>query len=245
MAFQRVDLATFRSRLFNQLGSVGTFWSNEEANRAINEALAIWQALTGERVVTITQTIASNVNLVNVVQTATQGRVLSPLRVNVYTSVGEGVVTNEPSMRELSVEEMDAGFYGWRTEGVTATTQRPSYWAPVGVDKFFVYPRSEASALLRVLGYEDATPLSADTDYIDVDEGHLQKLLGMAQAILAFKQGVVEGTENASALKTLFLTAAHERNKELLKTSLYKNYMGHDDGVGEPAEPAGQQGVRG
>jgi hypothetical protein len=82
LAYQRVTLATLRAQLLDRLGSTGTFWSTDELNAEINEAVAIWQLLTGEKVITVTQTVGSTTaNLFNVVTNHTNGKVLSVIRI--------------------------------------------------------------------------------------------------------------------------------------------------------------------
>lgn len=154
--------------------------------------------------------------------------------------------TPGPAYREMSVYDLDQGFYGWQAETASSTTQRPAYWAPLGLTRFFLYPRSGIDNLeLNLLCYADNTPLVADEDYLDLDEAALSKVLGLAQAILAFKQGVVDGTDNTQALKEMLQLAAATKNSEVTKFALYRNYMGHDDSKGQPSNPAPQKGVRG
>jgi hypothetical protein len=82
LAYQRVTLATLRAQLLDRLGSVGTFWSTDELNAGINEAVAIWQLLTGEKVITVTQTVGSTTaNLFDVVTNHSNGKVLSIIRI--------------------------------------------------------------------------------------------------------------------------------------------------------------------
>lgn len=220
----------------DQLDSTGVFWSTEEVNRAINEAISIWQALTGEKTITFTQSVTSTTsNIITVANTATSGAALSIYRLENSSGV---------SLREMSLPELDQGFYGWRTETASTTTQRPEYWAPVGITQLAIYPRVGATATYTIHAYGDTGPLTSDTAYLDIDEGYLQKLISLAQSLLAFKQGVVEGTDNAAALRSMVLEAAKSRNSALLKTAYYKTYMGHDDSAGEPATPQPTAGIR-
>lgn len=238
MAFQRVTLTQLRAQLLDRLGSVGTFWNTDELNAGINEAVSIWQLLTGEKVVTITQTLASTTeNLQNVSTVHANGKVLSVLRVAPSSGV---------SYREMSPYELDQGFYGWRTATAASTTQRPEYWAPLGVNKFFVYPRTGATnQTLSLLAYSDNTPLVSDGSYLDMDEAALSKVLGLAHALLSFKEGVPEGTDSAQPLKEMLQLAAASKNSEVTKFALYRNYMGQDESKGEPGVPDPQRGVRG
>lgn len=233
MAYQRVTLAQLRTQLDDLLHTQGNFWAQEERDAAINEAIAVWQLMTGETVTTVTQSLNStSENLFTLSNTG----VLSVLRIANTTDV---------SLREMSIVELDQGFYGWRTETASTTTQRPEYWIPIGISKIMVYPRTGATSTYNLLVYADAVPLSATNSYIDIDESQLTKVLAYAQSLLAFKQGEGDGTDNSKPLRDLFITAARERNSLLMQTALYKNYMGQDESKGEPEEPVAQSGARG
>lgn len=237
MAYQRVTLSQLRAQLDDRLKTSGSFWTQEEKDRGLNEAIAIWQAMTGDHVITVTQTLTDTTkNLVGLTTTDTNGTVLSVLRV---------IPAGGAALREMSLYELDQGFYGWRTETASNTTQRPAYWSPVGIASIMVYPRVGASQSYSLLCYGDALPLTTAGSYIDISEGELQRVLGMAQAILGFKEGVVDGTDNASALKELFIYVAHNKNRELMDYAIYKDYMGHDESFSEPDLPKTQDGLRG
>jgi len=237
MAYARVTLSDLRSQLADLLKTNSTFWTQEEQDAAINEAISVWQLMTGETVIYITQSITTTTgNIYSIPTTHTSGIALSVLRV---------ASASDTPLREMSLGELDRGYYGWRSETAAATTQLPEYWAPVGLAKLALYPRVGTTATLNLQCYADVSPLTATTSYIDIDESHLTKVLAYAQSLLAFKQGVGDGTVNASPLKDLFLMAARERNRMLMETALYKDYMGQDEGKGEPAKPAPQQGARG
>lgn len=48
MAYQRTSLGQLKDRLAERLGGQGRFWSEAEQELAINEALAVWQLMTGD-----------------------------------------------------------------------------------------------------------------------------------------------------------------------------------------------------
>ena len=52
MAYQRTSLGQLKARLLERLGGQGHFWSEAEQELAINEALAVWQLMTGDFVLT-------------------------------------------------------------------------------------------------------------------------------------------------------------------------------------------------
>lgn len=49
----RVTLADLKRRLRERVGDTSTFWNDVEARDALNEAIAVWQALSGEWVTRI------------------------------------------------------------------------------------------------------------------------------------------------------------------------------------------------
>jgi len=237
MAFQRVTLTNLRDQLTDTLKTQGNFWTQEEKDAALNEAISVWQLMTGETVITVTQSITTTAeNLYDIVTDHASGKVLTVLRV---------ADSADSPLREMSVKELDQGYYGWRIETASSTTQAPEYWAPVGINKLFIYPRVGATQTFNLHCYADALPLTSTNSYIDIDESHLTKVMAFAQSLLAFKQGVGDGTDNTKPLKELFLTAARDRNQILLETSLYKNYMGQHEEQGEPGKANPQQGARG
>jgi hypothetical protein len=48
VAYQRVTLSQLKDRLAERLGGQGRFWSEAEQELALNEALAVWQLMTGD-----------------------------------------------------------------------------------------------------------------------------------------------------------------------------------------------------
>jgi len=89
MAYQRITLTQLKTRLEERLGGEQRFWTEPEREHAINEAIAAWQLLTGEVVVTDTQTLPANTNLL---QLSLDKPVLTTLRIR-CDDCGAGVVT--------------------------------------------------------------------------------------------------------------------------------------------------------
>jgi len=54
MPRSRVTLADLKQRLRERVGDTSTFWNDVEARDALNEAIAVWQALSGEWTTRIT-----------------------------------------------------------------------------------------------------------------------------------------------------------------------------------------------
>jgi hypothetical protein len=240
MGYARVTLADLRTQLADLLGTQGNFWTQEEQDSAINEAIAAWQLMTGETVTTVSQVITSTtLNKFDVTTTDSAGTVLSVIRATINNNI------QTSKLRELSIVELDQGYYGWRSETSSTTTQLPSYWVPIGITSVMLYPRVGTTSTLYLDCYADALPLTATNSYIDIDESYLTRVLAYAQSLLAFKQGVGDGTDNAKPLRELFMAVARDRNTLLLETALYKNYMGQDDSKGEPGDAQPQQGARG
>jgi hypothetical protein len=144
----------------------------------------------------------------------------------------------------LGTYEMDKGFFGWRNEATVAAC--PEYWSPVGIHKAYIYPRPSISFNLVYLYLDGERHLTAPTDYIDIGDEEILRIIEYAAWLLAFKQGLKEAFANLDPYKQLFLLAAGKRNARLRSTAQYRQYMGeHRDEATPKSEATPQQGVRG
>jgi hypothetical protein len=137
---------------------------------------------------------------------------------------------------------MDQGF--WGRQGSASGT--PDYWAPLGIDKFVVYPKASTTQYVGVQYYSADPRLNLDdTAYIDLGDEELLRILDYAQWALAFKEGLQEAIVNVQPLKEMFLTAARLRNQRLRNTAPYRDYMGPSRDEAEPARDVKpQEGMR-
>ena len=143
-------------------------------------------------------------------------------------------------LAQSSVYELDTGTPGWRKVYGT-----PLYWAPDGLDWFAVSPSPVGGGFL-LEGYKEPPVLDKDTDYIDLGDEEIVRLLDYAQWYLAFKEGPAEGTQNVEPLIKQFMEAASLRNSRLRASALYRESMGihRDEPERGTRAPVSKVGVR-
>jgi hypothetical protein len=202
---QRVQLVTLKARLTELVGNNSVFWVDQEKRDAFNEALCVFQAMTG----TSTEEIDMGVQSGEVWYS-------SPLQI---CSI-QRISWNGTPLTETSLAELDNGFPGW--EDTAAGT--PLYWAPSGLTEFILYPPA-SSGSLHVEGISDAVRVFEDGDWLNLEEEKFHALLAYGHHYLTFKEGGVELESSMGDLREFVLFAADE-NAELRKTSLYRRYMG-------------------
>lgn len=205
-----------------RVGGEGNFWSDAEVTNAVNEALAVWQLLTGDYNSTFSLTLPAGQKVVSIDATiANMGVIRVRRSAGTTDTVGTG-----SALTPISIFEMDQGFYGRQS----ATSGTPEYWAPLGVDKVVVHPSASATQTVLVHYYNADPRMSfVSTDYINLGDEELLRILDYAQWTLAFKEGLTEAFENVSPLRDMFITAARLRNQKLQATMMYRDYMSRRD----------------
>ena len=63
--YGKTTLAQILAVMKERLGGNGVFWPDSEVVIAINEALAVWQVMTGDSTSVYNQTISSNTNVIS------------------------------------------------------------------------------------------------------------------------------------------------------------------------------------
>lgn len=240
MAYSRVTLAQVKTRLRERQAEFDDFWTEPELEAAINEAVAVWQLLTGDYpdkdVLDLTTPPSTDIQTPTfTVPMATIMRVRCS-KTAPYTTFGK-------ALKGRSLFELDKGQYKWRAE---TTADCPDYWVPIGIDTLMVYPLPTVPTKLEILYLNGEPRLVNTTDYIQVGDEELVRIVDYAQWILSFKEGLKEAMENLDPFKKLFLMAAANRNERLRGSALYRIFMGdskEDTGAMTEAKP--QEGVRG
>lgn len=240
MAYARTTVLTLRNTIKERLGGEGVFWSDTEINNACNEALAVWQLLTGDFVTTASQSVASNSQVVALATTTTP--CMGIVRVRRMTTT----TTPSPStvLHPVSIFEMDQGYYGRQS---AASSSTPEYWAPFGIERMIIYPAPNTTQTVQLQYYNADPRLSLTvTDYVDLGDEELVAIINYAVWSCSFKEGIKEALANTSPLREMFLVAARLRNAKLRGTSLYRSYMGNDRDESKPSREGVQQaGLRG
>jgi len=246
MAYARTTIASLRNLLIERLGGNEVFWNTTEVHLALNEAIAIWQLITGDFSLTFDyQLISPNQQVIAFTTGTTSPMGFIRIRKTHQTATHETAAwVPTTTLYPTNIQEMDQGYYG-RQGTASGTTE---YWAPFGIDRFVIYPPSTTTATVQVQYYSGDPRMSAGetTLYLDLGDEEILRILDYAQWSLSFKEGLKEALLNLEPLKEMFLTAARLRSAKLRGSSLYKNYMGNDRDELRPIRSAEeQQGLRG
>jgi hypothetical protein len=210
------------------MGGQSTFYNQSEYNNALNEALAVWQLLTGEWTAEYSQELAAGSDVISIDTTAYP----TPMGVvRIRRQPVQGGTTGTALFPE-SLFEMDQDNY-----------QRPSvasgtvdHWAPFGYDAFVVHPPAANTETVGIMYLSSDPRVNLDdTTYIDLGDEEIQSIVDYAHWFLTFKEGIKEAFENTSPLKDMFLTAARLRNHKLRNTAPYRDYLAMPRDEGTPA----------
>jgi len=214
MPYAAVSRATLRARLQDRYEGI-PYWSNTEANDALNETLRQFNLYTGYwRGSSPVNTVANNPFLA-VSTTLT--------RTTRITRVGK-VLT-----RKSIVE-----FYRYRRNWHTQTTASGggvpttvTEWAPIGLTAFAIWPADAVGGLTLTLDAVKITPiLAADGDFLDVGEEELDLILDEALWVLTFK--MPSEREAQRPRHESFLQGCLDRNDQLRASSYFRAALGLD-----------------
>lgn len=215
MPHQQILLADLQTHLRNRWDNSG-FWSATEEIFLLNEALRVWNVLTGMWKKRVTLPTVAN---------------------QVYYSVPSSLVHsvkmtwNEYTLAPSSLHEMDMGRPGWEAH-TTATggsvPTRPTTWIRVGVNTFAIWPADATADNAIVIDGTMATPtLALPGDYINIGQEELAAIIDYAVHIAGFKgdrrrwQGTFEGYKR-------FLLAAAKKNHRLENSAMFRHAMQSD-----------------
>jgi len=201
---QRVQLVEAKTRLTELVGNNSTFWIGQEKRDALNEALCVFQVMTGGVEEEIDLTVSGETWY------TTPRQICSLQRIS----------WNGTPLAETSLAELDNGFPGWES----AAPGTPLFWASSGLTEFVLYPRP-TSGSLHLEGMADAPRVFEDGDWLSLREDKLHALLSYGHHYLTFKEGGAELESSMADLREFVLAAADE-NTELRKLSVYRRFMG-------------------
>lgn len=217
MAYAAVTLSAFRTRLQERYDSA-PFWSDDEADRAINETLRVWNMLTGFWKTRATQATTDDATFYTLPAALTFGARVT------YNSLPLGLT---------SLFGMDNWRPEWRGEatdsgGAVPTT--PKRWFPVGVTRYGIWPaHAGGGGTLTIDGLAATPQLSADGDFIDIGEEEHDAILDGTLHNLAFKAGMGI-LETTFPHYSRFIAAAAGRNDLLRTSSFFRRVLGQDHG---------------
>lgn len=202
-AYTRISLATIKDRLDFRTAAV--FWTEQEWQDAINEAIRIWQLMTGEWSIVVD--LGSSAGSLHTYQVPKQ--IASTLRVR----------WNGTALTLASLPELDYGQPGWQ-----GTSGTPLYWLPAGVNIVDIVPYP-TSGTLSFEGFQEPPILRADGDFINIGDEALTKLLGYCRHYLSIKEGTSEFKATQEAIAQL-AEAAGKRNAGFRASAPYRKFMG-------------------
>lgn len=220
MTYQQVTLAQMQTSLLERVETV-PFWTSAEATSAINEALRIWNMLTGYWKATATIPTVAGVG-------------------NNWYAVSPGILYQTHAewgklpLELSSIGDLDYGQPGWeadvaggtRPDGTTLPP-RPLVFAPAGLNLFAIWP-NDATANQLALDSIVQTPVLVNSgDYVDIGDEELHAILGYALHYLAFKEGGARFTATQVFYKQ-FISAAADQNAKLNASVFFRNAMGTD-----------------
>jgi len=213
MAYDQVTLAELRTLLAERVESV-PFWDASDETYALNEALKIWNMLTGywkKRVI------------VDTVPGQHYYTVCSTMLYQLRMQWGSY------PMDLSSWTDLDYGHANWEgeTAGDPGVPDRPIVFAPVGLNRFAIWPADSSVNQIAVDSVRETPVLTASDDFVDIGQEELAAILGYALHYLAFKEG---GSRFAatSMFYQQFMQAAAEKNGRLNASTFYRNAMGLD-----------------
>lgn len=213
--YQSYTLQDLQLRMAEKYDS-SIFWTADEATDAINEALLMWNLLTGFWKDTITIT-TTNGNW----DYALPSSIVFGMRVE-YDGKPLGFA---------SMQDMDNGKPGWQGQTTTSGGSVPttvSKWLPLSIDMIAIWPADEGGHTLTVDGVS-ATPKLVDlTDFIDIGAEALNVILGYALHALALKEGG-DRFEGTMPYFLQFLSEAAEENDQLTQSSIFREFIGSDE----------------
>lgn len=202
--YQSVTLLQLQDKLKARTDGLGVFWVQEEARTALNEAIRMWQVLTGYWI----------------------GTFSVPASAQIYVDVPRQLVSltrishNTTALTLSAESELDLGSPGWES----AAAGTPVYWAPMGFNKVAFSPAA-ATGNIIFEGITEPTLLFSGSDFINIGDEELTRVLDYAVHYLAFKEGPPEFDATSEQLQN-FMKAAGLRNAKLRETMMYKRAMG-------------------
>jgi hypothetical protein len=225
LGYQQLTRAQFRAQLLDRLGGAGqTFWRTDELNGIIQEALRVWNSLTGFwRTRQLITTVADQTWYV------VAGSITSSLR----------VMFNDHPLLPSALYDLDTSQQYWESE-TTATRNVPDEPAVYGIgalNLISIWPADHAGGNRLVVDGIAQTPiLTSDSSYVDIGEEELSLLLDYCEHIALFKEGGAEfmntipGKDQATEASPFgrFLAGAAARNAMLARSEWYRKWLGGD-----------------
>ncbi len=211
--YAQFTLAQLQDLFYQQVGGNRAFWRTDEVTRLLQEALRVFNCLTGfwrDRV---------DMGLTVAGQTwySTPAALTYVLRVEL----------NEQPMGSSSLYDLDYGQPAWESEQC-GVNELPQVFAPAGFNKFALWPSSNAGTESLIVEGVTPAPVLSNVGFVNLGEDELETILDYAEHAAQFKEGGQEFEASQLALKE-FLKECGSRNAVLMKSSPFRKWMGLTD----------------
>lgn len=213
MPYTRITLAELLQQAADRFEEV-PFYDDADLNRAINESLRLWNAITGYWRARIIATSAPSDPLLPIPGTLVQRTQLT------Y----QGRTFGPPvSLAELSY--LQPNWWKERTDSGGSVPTRPTLWAPIGLSLVAIWPApAGGNGNFDVDGIRQTPVLTADGDFVDIGDEEISILLGYAIHAASIKAGPVF-VERTAKYRLQFLAAAALRNARMKSQQWYRKYQ--------------------
>lgn len=217
MAYQTVTLSQLQTMLSERTEGQ-PFWTPDMARRALNEAIRIYNLVTGMYRSTVTGTLIPDDAHYYV-----GGMLVKGTRVRV----------NNRTLTLTSIAALDRLIPNWSNLNTAAggsVPTTPVYWCPVGLTEIMIYPKiapPNITTAIEVAGVMTTPVLVSAGDYLNIGQEDLSALLAYAVHVLSFSKGA-DMLRRTEAARVAFFKACALRNAEFEASSLYRKMTGYD-----------------
>lgn len=213
MAFTQVTLAELRAMLTQRWEGV-PWWTTVDANRALNEALKVWNIATG---------FWRDDSPAELVPNDPWVPFTAPI------VMGTRILYNNIPLAKTSLFDLDQAKPDWRQ-----ATGTPWAWAPVSLRLAVVYPAVTAfDTFIQVEGLMKTPVLAADGDFVNLGQEELNAILSYALHAAAYKTGG-ELLAETEPHRMAFWHAAARRNQQLKRSIPLRLSTGRSDQWQQP-----------
>ena len=192
------------------------FWEPEDALDCLNEALSLYNLLTG-----YWKTSA----------TATTGGATYLYTLPAAITYGMRVAFNNVPLSPTGLWDLDNGRPHWRTETTAsggAVPTVPSLWCPISLTTIAIWPADAlGGGTLRYDGIAATPVLPTVNTFVDLDETGLGAVLDCALHLLSFSEGSERFHRTLPKFYS-FLSICGEKNGQLEASAWYRRYLGLD-----------------
>lgn len=231
MVYQQQTLSQLTSKLQDRFESVPFFELKEgyDAIVALQEAMRWWNIFTAQwKGKALVPTVAATS-----FPTGWLYSTPSPLLMGLRAS------WQSIPLKPASRFDLDLGYRNWRAQSIggAGVPSRPTFWAPVGISRFAIWPADTTAgnpieldgvAKTPILAADPGAPTPAELSaFVDLGAEEEAILLDEAEHLVAFKLGGTYWKKTFPGHER-FLRAAVDKNSRLAAETIFRKIMGLD-----------------